>query len=62
LPAIPISVAQALVGAIVGLGLARGLQTINLKILGNIVIGWVVTPIIAAGLVYLLQPFALWLD
>jgi PiT family inorganic phosphate transporter len=61
LPAIPISVSQALVGAIVGLGLARGLQTINLKILGNIVIGWVVTPIIAAGLVYLLQPFAMWL-
>jgi PiT family inorganic phosphate transporter len=61
LPAIPISVSQALVGAIVGLGMARGLQTINLKILGNIVIGWVVTPIIAAGLVYLLQPFAMWL-
>jgi len=61
LPAIPISVSQALVGAIVGLGLARGLQTINLKILGNIVIGWVVTPIIAAGLVYFLLPFAMWL-
>lgn len=44
---IPVSSSQALVGAVLGVGLIRGANTIKLKILGRIVAGWVATPIIA---------------
>jgi inorganic phosphate transporter, PiT family len=54
LPAIPISVSQALVGAILGLGIARGMQTIKLTILGNIIIAWITAPLLSATLTYLL--------
>jgi PiT family inorganic phosphate transporter len=61
LPAIPISVSQALVGAVLGLGAARGIQTIRLRILGNILTGWIAAPLISAGLtvVLLYLPFRL---
>jgi len=59
LPAIPVSVSQALVGAVLGLGMARGIQTIKLKVLGNIVIGWITAPIISAGLTFVLLPFTM---
>jgi PiT family inorganic phosphate transporter len=58
LPAIPVSVSQALVGAVLGLGLARGIQTIKLRTLGKIVIGWIAAPIISAILSFVLLPFA----
>jgi PiT family inorganic phosphate transporter len=59
LPAIPVSLSQALVGSIVGLGLARGIQTIQIRILRNIVIGWVTAPLISMALAYLLLPVVL---
>jgi PiT family inorganic phosphate transporter len=46
-----------LVGAILGLGIARGIQTIKLKILGDIIIAWISAPVFSAILSYLL----LWL-
>jgi PiT family inorganic phosphate transporter len=58
LPAIPISVSQALVGAILGIGMARGIQTIKLKILGNIIVAWITAPVFSAGLSYLLLRLA----
>jgi PiT family inorganic phosphate transporter len=39
----PISTTHALVGAIFGVGLARGIEALNLKMLKDIVISWVVT-------------------
>ncbi len=56
LPAIPVSTSQALVGAVLGIGLARGIQTINTRILINIAICWITTPIVAAALAGLLLP------
>ena len=47
LPAIPISISQALVGSVVGLGLARGIQTIQLRVLRNFVTGWIAAPVLA---------------
>lgn len=58
LPAIPVSVSQALVGSVVGLGLARGIQTIQLTILRNFVIGWVAAPLLAGAFAYILLPLA----
>lgn len=40
---LPISTTQTLVGAVMGVGLARGIAALNLNVLRNIVISWVVT-------------------
>ena len=40
---LPISTTQTLVGAIMGVGLARGIAAINLGVVRNIVISWVIT-------------------
>ncbi len=50
---IPVSSSQAVVGAIIGIGLKTGIKTVNFKMLRNILFGWVGTPMIA-GIVSLL--------
>ncbi len=49
-PLVPVSSSQAVIGAILGLGLLRGGRDIRLRPLGGVGLGWVATPI-AAGLV-----------
>jgi PiT family inorganic phosphate transporter len=49
---VPVSTSQAIVGAVIGAGIARGSRNINYKVVRNIAVGWVQTPIIA-GLVSL---------
>ena len=39
----PISTTHALVGAVFGVGLARGIKALNLQMLKDIVISWIVT-------------------
>jgi len=47
---LPISTTQTLVGAVLGVGMARGIAALNLGVVRNIVISWVVTLPIGAGL------------
>ena len=47
---LPISTTQTLVGAVLGVGMARGIAAINLGVVRNIVISWVITLPIGAGL------------
>ncbi len=47
LPLVPVSSSQAIIGAIIGVGIVKGGKGINYQILGRIAFGWVVTPIIA---------------
>lgn len=47
---IPVSATQTLVGAVLGVGLARGIDALNLNIIRNIFLSWVVTLPVAAGL------------
>jgi len=47
---LPISTTQTLVGAVLGVGLARGIAALNLSVIRNIVISWVVTLPAGAGL------------
>lgn len=49
IPLVPVSSSQVIVGAILGVGLYKGVRNINLKVLGHIASGWVTTPV-AAGL------------
>ncbi len=50
---VPVSTSQAIIGAVLGIGLIKGMRTINMKTLYNIVIGWVSTPLIALIVSYL---------
>lgn len=47
---LPISTTQTLVGAVLGVGMARGIAAINLGVVRNIVISWVITLPIGATL------------
>lgn len=47
---LPISTTQTLVGAVLGVGLARGIAALNLGVVRNIVISWVITLPIGAGI------------
>ena len=46
----PISTTHTLVGAVLGVGLARGISALDLRVVGKIIISWVATLPIAAGL------------
>lgn len=50
---IPVSTSQAVVGAIVGIGITSGIRTINVKMLRNIFIGWFATPTVAGVFSYI---------
>ncbi len=47
---LPFSTTHTLVGAVLGVGLARGLSAIDLGVVGRIIISWVVTLPVGAGL------------
>ena len=40
---IPISTTHTLVGAVLGVGMARGIEAIDLRVVGRIFVSWVVT-------------------
>ncbi|WDP89976.1 MAG: inorganic phosphate transporter [Desulfobacter sp.] len=49
IPLVPVSSSQAVVGAVIGIGLLKkGFWSVKWKIVGGIVSGWVTTPVIAA--------------
>lgn len=48
IPLVPVSSSQAVVGAVIGLGLVRGGKDIDWKLVGNIGLGWLTTPVISA--------------
>ncbi len=50
---LPISTTHTLVGAVLGVGMARGIGALNLKVVGNIFMSWVITLPAGAGLAIL---------
>jgi len=54
---VPISASQAVVGALLGIGLVKGMKTIDGRVLARVLFGWVGTPTIAgilsAGLIWI---------
>lgn len=54
---IPVSTSQAVIGAIIGIGLNAGINTINLKMLRNVMLGWFATPSVAGIISLLLSLF-----
>lgn len=53
IPLVPVSSSQAVIGAVIGIGLAKGGRNIKLAVLGKIASGWVTTPIIAGVLAFM---------
>ena len=47
---LPLSTTHTLVGAVLGVGLARGISSIDLGVVGRIIVSWVVTLPVGAGL------------
>ncbi len=47
IPLVPVSSSQVVVGAIIGIGLVKGIQEVRFKMLAEILLGWILTPIIA---------------
>lgn len=44
---VPVSTSQAVIGAVLGIGLVKGISTVSRRTLMNILIGWFLTPAIA---------------
>ena len=44
---LPVSRSQAVVGAILGVGVVKGISTVKRRTLLNILIGWFLTPVVA---------------
>src|SRR6056297_710897 len=52
-PLVPVSSSQAVVGAVTGIGIAKGGRNIHFKTLGKIAVGWVITSITSAVISYI---------
>jgi PiT family inorganic phosphate transporter len=52
IPLVPVSSTQVVVGAVLGIGLVKGIQEIKMKIVGNIALGWVTTPVLTGILTF----------
>ncbi len=44
---VPVSTSQAVVGAVIGIGIVKGAHTVSKKTLKNIILAWVLTPVVA---------------
>jgi len=53
IPLVPVSSSQAVVGGVIGIGLAKGGRGIRFNVLGEIAAGWVTTPIAASVLTFI---------
>ena len=45
---VPVSTSQAVIGAVLGVGIVKGINTISRKTLTGILIGWVLSPVVAS--------------
>ncbi len=57
IPMVPVSSSQVIVGCILGIGLYKGARNINFKVLGEIGLAWVVSPVASGFLTYFLLFF-----
>ncbi len=53
IPLVPVSSTQVIVGALIGIGAIKGIQEIRFKMLGTIMLGWLMTPVLAGLLTFI---------
>jgi len=44
---VPVSTSQAVIGAVIGVGIVKGVHTVSKKTLQNILLAWVLTPVVS---------------
>ena len=52
IPMVPVSSSQVIVGCVIGIGLYKGARNINFKLLGEIALGWLATPIMSGFMTF----------
>jgi PiT family inorganic phosphate transporter len=52
IPMVPVSSSQVIVGCVIGIGMYKGARNINFRLLGEIAIGWLSTPIMSGLLAF----------
>jgi phosphate/sulfate permease len=57
IPMVPVSSSQVIVGCILGIGLYKGARNINFKVLGEIGMGWIISPVASGLLTFFLLFF-----
>jgi PiT family inorganic phosphate transporter len=57
---IPVSTSHSIVGAVFGVGLVKGIKTLNVPIMKDIVVCWLATPFVSGVLCFLLLKFIPW--
>ena len=53
IPLVPVSSTQAVIGAILGLGLLKGGRGVNWSITLKIMLGWITTPVMTMGICFI---------
>ena len=53
IPMVPVSSSQVIIGSVIGIGIYKGARNINFRILGEIGIGWIVTPVFSGILAFI---------
>jgi len=53
IPLVPVSSSQAIVGAVFGIGMAKGGRNLRWPVLAKIFSGWIITPVIASIICYI---------
>jgi len=51
---IPVSITQAIIGGIIGIGRAKDIAIMNTRVVSRVVLGWIMAPLIGLGLALLL--------
>jgi inorganic phosphate transporter, PiT family len=52
IPLAPVSSSQVVVGCVIGIGIYKGARNINFKLLGQIALGWLTTPVMSGLLAF----------
>lgn len=55
---VPVSTSQAVIGAVLGVGIVKGINTVSKSTLGSILIGWFLTPVVS-GFIAVVFAFAI---
>jgi len=57
IPMVPVSSSQVIVGCILGIGIYKGARNINFRVLGEIGLGWIISPVASGLLTFFLLFF-----
>lgn len=52
IPLVPVSSSQVIVGCVLGIGVYKGARNINFRLIREIILGWISTPLISGGLAF----------